>query len=174
MKFYRQGLSVVFLLTFVFVLPAYTQVNTADLTGRITDQQGNVVSGATVTAANKGTGASRTVTTNDAGEYTITQLPPGKYDLSVEARNFSKALAQDFELNVGAKVTKNFELQPGEITATVSVSAEAAAVNTTTSELGKSITPTELQTYPLLNRTFAALSIVAPEEIGRASCRERV
>src|ERR1041385_4866879 len=163
MKIYRQGLSVVFLLTFVFIAPAYTQVNTADITGRITDQQGNVVSGATVTAANKGTGASRTVTTNDAGEYTITQLPPGKYDLSVEATNFRKALAQDFELNVGAKVTKNFELQPGEITATVQVTGEAAPVNTVTSEIGKSITPQEIQNLPLLNRTFANLSLIAPE-----------
>jgi len=138
-------------------------VSTADITGRVTDQQDRVVPGATVTATNKGTRVARTAMTNDAGDYTITQLPPGKYDLSVEAQSFSKALAQDVELNVGAKITRNFQLQPGEITATVSVSAEAAAVNTTTSELGKSITPTELQTYPLLNRTFAALSIVAPE-----------
>jgi Carboxypeptidase regulatory-like domain/TonB dependent receptor len=163
MKLYCRVLSAGFLLVSLFVLPAYTQVSTADITGRVTDQQGNVVPGATITATKKGTGVVRTAITDDAGGYTITQLPPGKYDLSVEAKSFSKALAQDFELNVGAKVTKNFELQPGEITATVSVSAEAAAVNTTTSELGKSITPTELQTYPLLNRTFAALSIVAPE-----------
>lgn len=163
MKLYCRVLSAGFLLVSLFVLPAYTQVSTADITGRVTDQQGRVVPGATITATNKGTGVARTATTDDAGDYTITQLPPGKYDLSVEAQSFSKALAQDFELNVGAKVTKNIELQPGEITATVSVSAEAAAVNTTTSEIGKSITPTELQTYPLLNRTFAALSVVAPE-----------
>lgn len=163
MKLYCRVLSAGFLLVSLFILPAYTQVSTADITGHVTDQQDRVVPGATITATNKGTGVARTATTDDAGNYTITQLPPGKYDLSVEATSFSKALVKDFELNVGAKVTKNFELQPGEITATVSVSAEAAAVNTTTSELGKSITPTELQTYPLLNRTFAALSIVAPE-----------
>ena len=163
MKLYCRVLSAGLLLVSLLALPAYTQVSTADITGRVTDQQGRVVPGATITATNKGTGVARTATTDDAGDYTITQLPPGKYDLSVEATSFSKALAQDFELNVGAKVTKNFELQPGEITATVSVSSEAAAVNTTTSELGKSITPTELQTFPLLNRTFANLSIVAPE-----------
>ena len=163
MKLYCRVLSAGFLLVSLLVLPAYTQVSTADITGRVTDQQGRVVPGATVTATNKGTRVARTATTDDGGDYTITQLPPGKYDLSVEATSFSKALAQDFELNVGAKVTKNFELQPGEITATVSVSSEAAAVNTTSSELGKSITPTELQTFPLLNRTFANLSIVAPE-----------
>ncbi len=163
MKLYRRALSVVSLLVFVFVFPAYTQVSTADITGRVTDQQGNVVAGAVVTATNKGTGAARTATTNDAGDYTITQVPPGKYDLSVEAKSFSKALAPDFELNVGAKVTKNFELQPGEVTATVQVTGEAVAVNTTSSEIGKILTPTELQSYPLLNRTFATLSVVAPE-----------
>src|ERR1044072_8817458 len=163
MKLYCRALSVVSLLVVVFVFPAYTQVSTADITGRVTDQQGNVVPGAIVTAANKGTGATRTATTNDAGDYTITQLPPGKYDLSVEAKSFSRALAPDFELNVGAKVTKNFELQPGEITATVQVTGEAGVVNTTSSEIGKSLTPTELQNYPLLNRTFASLSVVAPE-----------
>ncbi|HEX6719315.1 MAG TPA: TonB-dependent receptor [Pyrinomonadaceae bacterium] len=163
MKLYGRILSAVFLLVSVFIFPAYTQVSTADLTGRVTDQQGNVVPGAIVTATNKGTGVTRTATTDGAGEYTIAQLPPGKYDLSVEAKSFSKALAQDFELNVGAKTTQNFELQPGEITATVSVSAEAATVNTTTSDIGKSITPAELQTLPLLNRTFANLSIIAPE-----------
>ena len=163
MKLYCRGLSILFLLVAVLVFPAYTQVSTGDITGRVTDQQGQVVPGATVTATNKGTGLTRSTTTDDAGEYTITQLPPGKYDLSVEAKSFSKTLAPNFEINVGAKVTKNFELQPGEITATVNVSAEAAAVNTTTSEIGRSITPTELQTYPLLNRTFANLSVIAPE-----------
>src|SRR6266851_4719286 len=123
--------------------PAFAQVTTGSVTGRVTDTQARVVTGATVTATNKGTGAARTATTDDAGDYTITQLPPGKYDLTVEAKNFSKALASNFELNVGAKATQNFELKPGEVTATVQVSAEGVAVETTTSEIGKSITPAE-------------------------------
>jgi len=139
------------------------QVTTADLTGRVLDTQGRVVTGAAVTATNKGTGQSRTATTNDSGDYTITQLSPGKYDITVEATNFSKALAQDFELNVGAKVTQNFELKPGELSATVQVTSEGTPVETTTSEISKSITPGEVQNLPLLNRTFANLSIIAPE-----------
>src|ERR1043166_3584079 len=99
MKLYCRVLSAGFLLLSLFVLPAYTQVSTADLTGRVTDQQGHVVPGATITATNKGTGVARSATTDDAGDYTITQLPPGKNDLSVEAPSFSKASAQDFELN---------------------------------------------------------------------------
>ena len=89
-------------------------------------------------------------------------MPPGKYDITVESQNFSKALAKDFELNVGAKVTQNFELKPGAVTATVQVTSEGNLVDTTTSELGKNITPAEVQNLPLLNRTFANLSIIAP------------
>src|SRR5205807_7904 len=105
----------------------------------------------------------RSATTNDSGDYTITQLPAGKYEVTAEAQNFSKALLQDFELNVGATVTQNFEMKPGEVTATVQVTSEGTPVETTTSEIGKSITPAEVQNLPLLNRTFANLSIIAPE-----------
>src|SRR6267142_6253060 len=163
MKPYHRGLSALFLLAFVFIFPANAQVNTADITGRVTDEQGHVVPGATVTATNTATGATRSVTTDDAGDYTITQLPPGKYNLSVEAKNFSRVLAQGFELNVGAKVTQNFELKPGEVTATVQVTAEGVAVDTTTSEIGQSITPAQFQNLPLLNRTFANLALITPE-----------
>src|SRR5262249_22760713 len=163
MRSCHQGLTVILLLAFVFIFPTYAQVNTADITGRVTDSQGNVVPGATVTATNKGTRVARTATTDEAGEYTITQLPPGKYDLSVEAKNFSKAVAENFELNLGAKVSQNFELKPGEISATVQITAAGVAVDTTTSEISKSITPEEIQNLPLLNRTFANLSIIAPE-----------
>ena len=139
------------------------QVTTADITGRVLDTQGRVVTGATVTATNKGTGQSRTATTNDSGDYTITQLPPGKYDVTVEAPNFSKALAQDFELNVGAKVTQNFELKPGEVTATVQVTSEGTQVETTKSEIGGVVNQTEVQNLPLINRTFANLAVIIPE-----------
>ena len=158
-----QAMVMVFALTVFLGVPTLAQETRGDITGRVVDEQGRVVPGATVTATNKGTGAARTATTNDAGEYTITQLPAGKYDLTVEAKNFSKALAQNFELNLGATVTQNFELKPGELTATVNVTSEGNPVETTTSELARNITPAEVQNLPLINRTFANLSIIAPE-----------
>lgn len=154
---------VVFALIIVIALPSYAQETRGDIAGKVVDEQGRVVPGATVTATNKGTGASQTATTSEFGEYVLTNLAPGKYDITVEASNFSKALARDFELNVGAKVTQNFELKPGALTATVEVTSEGTPIETTTSELGRNITPTEVQNLPLLNRTFANLSIIAPE-----------
>ena len=158
-----QVVLVVFALLVFVAVPSYAQEIRGDIAGKVVDEQGRVVPGATVTATNKGTGAARTATTNDFGEYALTNLEPGKYDLTVESSNFSKALARDFELNVGAKVTQNFELKPGALTATVEVTSEGTPIETTTSELGRNITPAEVQNLPLLNRTFANLSIIAPE-----------
>ncbi|MEP6718595.1 MAG: TonB-dependent receptor, partial [bacterium] len=162
-QFAVQGVVVVFALFVLLAVPTYAQAIRGDIEGKVVDEQGRVVPGATVTATHKGTGATRTATTNDSGEYALTNLEPGKYDLTVESANFSKALAKDFELNVGAKVTQNFELKPGEVTATVEVTSEGNPIETTTSELGRNITPTEVQNLPLLNRTFASLSLIAPE-----------
>jgi hypothetical protein len=158
-----QFVLVVFALIVFVAVPTNAQETRGDIAGRVVDEQGHVVPGATVTATNKGTGAARTATTNDSGEYALTNLEPGKYDITVESSNFSKALARDFELNLGAKVTQNFELKPGALTATVEVTSEGTPIETTTSELGRNITPAEVQNLPLLNRTFANLSIIAPE-----------
>ncbi|HBB89799.1 MAG TPA: hypothetical protein DC047_19505 [Blastocatellia bacterium] len=162
-----QVASRLFLVAFALIIfvavPSYAQEIRGDIAGKVVDEQGRVVPGATVTATNKGTGAARTATTNDSGEYVLANLEPGKYDITVESSNFSKALARDFELNVGAKVTQNFELKPGALTATVEVTSEGTPIETTTSELGRNITPAEVQNLPLLNRTFANLSIIAPE-----------
>ena len=157
------GCAAVCLLTIAFASPGVAQVTTGDITGRVTDPQGKVVSGATVTVTNKATSALRSATTNDSGDYTITELPPGKYDVAAEAKGFSKALLPDFELNVGAKVTQNFELKPGEVTATVQVTSEGAPVETTKSEIGGVVNSTEVQNLPLINRTFANLAVIIPE-----------
>jgi outer membrane receptor protein involved in Fe transport len=142
---------------------ARAQVTTADLTGRVTDQNGAAVPNATVTVRSKGTGQSRSAQTDDEGVYTITQLQPGNYEFAVEAANFSKAANSDLQLNVGQRQTLNVTLQPGQITETVEVSTAGAIVETTKSELGGVVTPVEVENLPLLNRTFAALSVIMPE-----------
>ena len=63
----NRTLTILFAVTILFLVPASAQVTTGDITGRITDSEQRVVAGATVTATNKGTGQSRTATTNEAG-----------------------------------------------------------------------------------------------------------
>src|SRR4029078_4003455 len=66
------------------------QSNAADLQGTVKDATGAVVGNATVTARNPATNVSRTATTNDEGFYRIVNLPPGAYEVTVEAANFKK------------------------------------------------------------------------------------
>ena len=150
-------------LCFTFGPAAAAQVTTADLTGRVLDANGAAVPGATVTVRHAGTGQTRTAQTNEDGDYTVSQLQPGTYEVTVEASNFSKALVKDLELNIGSRQTLNLELKPGQITETVDVSGEAVLVETTRSELGGVVTPVQVENLPLLNHTFASLSVIMPE-----------
>ncbi|MDQ3750514.1 MAG: TonB-dependent receptor [Acidobacteriota bacterium] len=150
-------------LMILFVFTATAQTTTASITGRVVDGLGNVVPNARVTATDKGTGQTRSVVTDTDGAYTLTGLAPGRYSATVEAQSFSKALLEDFELNVGATQTLNFGLKPGNVSETVTVTGEQPLIETTKSDINQSITPTEIQNLPLLNRTFAGLSIIVPE-----------
>ncbi|HVF29333.1 MAG TPA: TonB-dependent receptor [Pyrinomonadaceae bacterium] len=156
-------LTLVLGLTLFSVVSTPAQATTAGVTGRVVDGQGNVVPGAKVTAKNRATSSERTAVTNSDGDYTITELAPGRYDITAEAPSFSRALVEDLELNVGSRQTINIDLKPGNVTETVTVTADVPLVETTKSEIGHTVTPTEIQNLPLLNRTFAGLTIVAPE-----------
>jgi hypothetical protein len=151
------------LLSIALTIPALAQVTTADITGRITDQSGAAVVNATVTVRNAGTGQTRSVQTDEEGAYTVTQLQPGNYEIAVEAASFSRAVTKDLELNIGTKQTLNITLSPGQITETVEVSTAGAVVETTRSDLGGVVTPVEVENLPLINRTFANLSVIMPE-----------
>src|SRR5262249_47851270 len=130
---------------------------------RVLDPRGAVVPGATVTARNTGTGLSRAATTNTDGDYTITQLPPGIYEITIEARGFSKVVFKDVRVLVGARETRNIDLKAGAVTETVNVTTDVAAIETTKSDIGGVVTPNEGQNLPLINRTFASLSVIMPE-----------
>lgn len=146
-----------------FVAQISAQATTASVTGRVVDGQGNVVPGAKVTAKNRATGSERTAITSSDGDYLIPELAPGRYDITVEAQSFSRALVEDLELNVGARQTINIDLKPGNVSETVTVTMDVPLVETTRSEIDTTITPTEIQGLPLLNRTFAGLTVIAPE-----------
>jgi hypothetical protein len=151
------------ILAFVCTSFLHAQRTTADVVGTVTDSADKVIAGATVTVTHLGTGATRTVVTNDDGSFRITTLSPGRYDLTAEAPNFSKVVIKDFELNVGSDRTFAVELKPGQITEVVEVTPDAALIQPTQSEIEQGITPKEIENLPLLNRTFAGLSIIAPE-----------
>ncbi|QYO62966.1 carboxypeptidase-like regulatory domain-containing protein [Leptolyngbya sp. 7M] len=140
------------LLSFAFIGLLFSaveaQVTTASMTGRVVDANGNVVAGAKVVVTNRGTGAERTTTTGNDGEFVVTSLPPGRYNVSAEAQSFSRSLIEDVELNVGSRQNVNFTLQPGSIEETVTITTTPPLVETTRSELDTSISPKEIENLP--------------------------
>jgi hypothetical protein len=142
---------------------AFPQATTGEITGRVLDSAGAAVPGATVAAQNEGTGLSRQSTTNTYGEYTLTQLPPGAYTVSAELAGFKKATRRGVPVNVGTRVTLGFDLAVGDMTEAVEVTADASLIETTKSDISGVVTPNEITNLPLLNRTFAGLTIIMPE-----------
>jgi hypothetical protein len=145
------------------VVLAHAQVSEASVCGRVSDQTGAIVVNATVIVRNVDTGQARTSRTNNQGDYIINQLPPGVYELSVAAPSFSKVIIKNINLSVGARQTLNVELRPGTVTETVEVTNTPYLIETSRSEIARVVTPVEVQSLPLLNRTFASLAVITPE-----------
>ena len=110
------------------------QAVTGTILGSVTDTSGAAVPGATVTLTNQGTGLTRTVVTDQAGEYTAPSLPTGKYKMVAELPGFKTATASDIELTVDTKVRVNARLEVGTVAETVTVAAASPLVQVATSE----------------------------------------
>src|SRR5213594_137912 len=101
-------------LSFVISLPLRAQVSGASLSGTIADAQGAAVPIAMVSVKNVATGVSFDVTTNGVGFYTVPNLTPGDYEVSVTAPGFSTVVTK-VTLTVGAKQEMNLTLTIGQV-----------------------------------------------------------
>jgi hypothetical protein len=161
------------LITFAAASVAFGQAqsNAADLQGTVTDSTGAVVNGATVTARNPGTNVSRNATTNDEGYYRILNLPPGDYEITVEAANFKKAVRPNVTVTVGQAAQFNVTLEPGEITEVVTVSdATAQIVETSKTAVATTIEEQQINNLPINERNyinFATLTSTVGRDNGR-------
>src|SRR5215510_3035240 len=109
------------LLYFLSAVQGSAQVNTASLTGLVTDPIGAVMGNASVTVKNKATGVTSSTTTDTSGYYTFPSLPVGAYVMEVEARGFKKAVNENVTLEVGQRARLDFALEIGGVTESVSV-----------------------------------------------------
>ena len=102
-----------------FSLPCLAQSDRGNITGAITDAGGASIAGASVTATNEGTGAQNHTVTTGAGEYTIPELPAGKYSITVEASGFSKLIRSGITVSVNLSIRLDLALNVGAASATV-------------------------------------------------------
>jgi carboxypeptidase family protein/TonB-dependent receptor-like protein len=153
------SLLLIFLLANVSV---QAQLPTATLGGIVTDPQGAAVVGARVVATNKGTGIASEAPTGSGGEYAIVNLPPGLYNVHVEAKGFAARDFADLRFEVGRNTTLDVQLALAALGQKVTVTGGAAQVDLTQSTVQNMVTSTTLQNIPLNGRNFLELAFLLP------------
>jgi hypothetical protein len=141
-------------------LTAVCQQITGSIVGTVKDDSGAVIATATVKATNVDTGFSRSVPSNDIGEFRIDYLPVGNYTVEVTAPNFKTFVQKNVVLTVDQTSTLGVVLQIGAQTQTVTVTEAPPLVDTSTAELGRTVSPAEITGLPLVNRNaYTELSL---------------
>lgn len=154
------------LLTFALVMAvavvASAQNETATLTGRVTDQTGSVLVGATVAVTNQATGVERVTVTNDAGRYVVAGLQPGTYRMVVTLDGFAQIVKTDVVLRVQDTVAENFELRVGSLSESTTVVASPVRLSTGSAAVSTSIDQVFVENLPLNGRTIQSLLALSP------------
>jgi hypothetical protein len=140
------------------ISPALRGQATGSFSGNVVDKSGSGIPGAAVTVTSQETGQVRAVKTDGAGHYLVPLLSVGMYTLHVDAANFRSAETRDLRLQVDEARELDFKLVPATVVTTVSVSAEAVAVETANPSLGQVITAQEVTQLPLNGRDFVQLA----------------
>ena len=150
-------------LALTLVLPALApaQGTTADIVGRVTDNTGAVLPGATVTVEHTATGDVRTATTSETGDYVFTLLPIGPYSVRIELQGFQTQLAR-VTLATGDRSRVDGRLQIGTLAETVSVTAEAPLLQTDTSTVSTLFDEKAVQDLPVAGRNIMRLIQMVP------------
>src|SRR5690242_1265517 len=147
--------------------PLRAQVVGATLSGTITDSQGGAVVGAKVSAKNGATGVTTESTTNASGAFSIVNLIPADYDVSVSAAGFRTAVSK-VTLTVGAQQALNVSLTVGDVSQTVEVTGAAPVIETENATLSGNVQSAQIVELPLNGRDWASLATLEP---GVASVR---
>jgi outer membrane receptor protein involved in Fe transport len=132
------------------------------LNGTITDSSGAAIVGAKVTATQPATGLSRTTQSSGAGLYSFSSLPPGVYQVQIEASGFKTAKLQTVDIGVGGIATIDVKMEVGAIEESVSVTDTAPVVETTRSETSTLVDDRAVADLPINGRNFLDFTLLTP------------
>jgi hypothetical protein len=162
-------LSGVFLFALAWVLvsaaPAAAQFDRGQISGTVKDAQGAVVPGATVTVTNTQTQITQTTVTDSSGFYTVPNLAPGRYDVTAELEGFKKSVRSGVQLDAASAQTIEFALATGALTESVTVTAEASALQTDTG-LRKTVESKDIEQLSFSGRNPIGVVGLKPGVIG--------
>ena len=141
----------------------FGQAVSATLLGNITDASGGTVAGAKVSATEVNTGAAHTSQTNESGNYTFPDLPPGRYSVTVESNGFKKEVRSGIELVVNSSTRVDLQLQPGNVNESIEVTASEPPLQTDRADVGRKVDAIAVSSLPLgVNRNFQSLLNLVP------------
>ncbi|MEK7409626.1 MAG: TonB-dependent receptor [Acidobacteriota bacterium] len=135
---------------------------TGAIAGTVVDSSGAVVANADVRVRNSGTGAERRGTSDTSGRFLAEALPVGVYEVHVTAPGFKTASRTGLQLNVADRLGVAIRLEVGEITESVSVTAEAPLVKTETGDVSYLVATKQITELPVSNRNYLSLQQLIP------------
>ena len=168
--------TVLFVAFFCVQLSASTvfgqaQANAADLRGVVRDATGAVVSGATVTARNPATSTTKDAISNEQGAYQIVSLPPGVYEVTVEAPNFKKAVLPAVTLTVGQSADLDVALEVGQVSEIVTITgATTELVETSKTAISTTVDQQRIENLPINERNYLSFALTT-STVGRDNGR---
>jgi hypothetical protein len=142
--------------------PAAAQSITGTILGNVTDSDGLALPGATVTATNTETGATRTVVTDSEGSYLIGALQIGLYRVDVTMSGFRSFQQEQFSLSSAQNARVDARLAVGGVTEQVDVVANAIRVDTRSSSVVTNVDRQRMDELPMLNRSVLTMAVLAP------------
>ncbi len=158
----RIGFLLLAIWTFASFSFLLAQIDTATLLGSVKDTSGAVIPGATVTIRNLGTGMTRSVVTDDTGDFTLSNLRVGRYALNVNLPGFKTVTIPDIELQVAQKARMDVVLQVGETSQEITVTESAPLLLTDSSSVGQVVDTRVVEQMPLNGRNFWQLVQLTP------------
>ena len=143
-------------------LPFSTLAQEATVLGTVTDPSDALVPGAKITLTNVETGLSQSITTNQDGQYVVSNLHIGHYDITADAKGFKVAERKGIVLNVGDRTRIDFHLQMSGAAESVTVESDAVRVQTETGEVSNVITGKQVTQLATNGRSLYTLVNLAP------------
>lgn len=142
-------LCIVFASLLLLAAVLSAQMNRGTITGLVTDTSAAVVPGAKVQIKNSATGSLYEITTSEGGQYTMPNLPVGEYEILISSANFKKLQRGGIVVGATQVVRFDAQLEVGQVTESVTVTAEMPRIQSETREVGTSLDNQQLRDLPL-------------------------
>ncbi|HEY8998032.1 MAG TPA: carboxypeptidase-like regulatory domain-containing protein, partial [Edaphobacter sp.] len=161
----RRYILVLAMMAGMIAIPSvsFGQAVSATLLGTVSDSTGATVANAKVTATATATSTAYESVTNDAGNFTIPNIPPGTYSVTVMAQGFKKETHQNIEVLINSSVRVDFNIAPGSVSEEIMVSSAPPLLQTDRADISTKLETQQLQNLPMsTNRNFQSLLNLVP------------